>query len=764
MKLINIRRQYKVRSGISGVSDFNEVIQKALDEKQKSKSFKDVGTRVGGSRKEQAAYETIRFEDLSDIERDTVAAERLVTKDRVWPVIDAAAERERGVSSGAAYLKVQIRKNCAAKPSNDKNKRASYVRFLTKLAADLEPLKKTAELYDLFESYRNWKIQEVIKNLLGMDVNVTDERAKELLPKQWSYMGLSYIIPKIIGELCGKSFVNFMYRDSDAARQAWSEANNFAEITQAQSLELVAKFTESKARFIEENEKTLESVKTGDGRFLQSMLSVFTNTGRFSKDLEGYRAFLINYYTERVKKAKEELENPPKRLYARPENWEWADLLKTVKTATKSAEIVINTGVPLAYIKRVGGLRIDEKLLSISVDTNPEKNPITSLFGFNSVQFGNYVKDNEAKEHIRHFLGAAVDLAETLNIDLKEFNQVGGLSIAFGARGKGRAMAHYERGYKIINLTKGQGDGTLSHEWCHYLDNIITMLDTPEVKLGYASDFKEVNTRYGRTFNADIKNEAVKSAMIALMKYIENGKNGPIETVRKVFFAIPREKPYSVYMNDGNREIVPQGTPEETFTYYQSKGDFFSKIAGKDLVEYQEKVIGKLVADLGLNHYTLELTPKSSTAFYYNSSRMKSEYWTKPWELMARAWETYVYEKLRQKGRYNNYLVSETYFDADYSGTGQNIIVYPYGTERSHLIKLFDNLIDTLKKEYRLKDFAPFSQIREDEFLQLSPLTANEVFSAVGKEEDKTIKNANSALALKIAIAKAKIKIALAIS
>lgn len=49
----------------------------------------------------------------------------------------------------------------------------------------------------------------------------------------------------------------------------------------------------------------------------------------------------------------------------------------------------------------------------------------------------------------------------------------GELSIAFGARGSGNAMAHYEPLRQVINLTKTKGAGSLAHEYGHAIDYII---------------------------------------------------------------------------------------------------------------------------------------------------------------------------------------------------------------------------------------------------------------------------------------------------
>ncbi|MEK9231620.1 hypothetical protein, partial [Escherichia coli] len=67
-----------------------------------------------------------------------------------------------------------------------------------------------------------------------------------------------------------------------------------------------------------------------------------------------------------------------------------------------------------------------------------------------------------------------MDMADVLKVPAKALSLNGRLGLAFGARGKGgknAAAAHYEPGQVAINLTKGNGAGSLAHEWFHALDN-----------------------------------------------------------------------------------------------------------------------------------------------------------------------------------------------------------------------------------------------------------------------------------------------------
>src|SRR5206468_9561042 len=89
------------------------------------------------------------------------------------------------------------------------------------------------------------------------------------------------------------------------------------------------------------------------------------------------------------------------------------------------------------------------------------------------VQFGNWMTDDERQRHLRLASGAFADLADLLGLCDEEISLGGTLGIAFGARGKGTALAHYESGLRVINLTRKNGLGSLAHEWGHFFDNMM---------------------------------------------------------------------------------------------------------------------------------------------------------------------------------------------------------------------------------------------------------------------------------------------------
>lgn len=111
-------------------------------------------------------------------------------------------------------------------------------------------------------------------------------------------------------------------------------------------------------------------------------------------------------------------------------------------------------------------------------NVTPEK--FSGAFGFRGVQFGNYVEGPRRQSDLNRAYDSLMDMADVLKVPAKALSLNGRLGLAFGARGKGgknAAAAHYEPGQVAINLTKGNGAGSLAHEWFHALDNYFGQYD-----------------------------------------------------------------------------------------------------------------------------------------------------------------------------------------------------------------------------------------------------------------------------------------------
>lgn len=101
------------------------------------------------------------------------------------------------------------------------------------------------------------------------------------------------------------------------------------------------------------------------------------------------------------------------------------------------------------------------------VDATPES--FLAMFSPYGVEFGNWQTDRAAC--LNQATDALLDLAGVIGVAAGSLTFGGRLALAFGARGHGKAAAHYEPGRRVINLTKTNGAGCLAHEWFHAYDH-----------------------------------------------------------------------------------------------------------------------------------------------------------------------------------------------------------------------------------------------------------------------------------------------------
>jgi hypothetical protein len=91
-------------------------------------------------------------------------------------------------------------------------------------------------------------------------------------------------------------------------------------------------------------------------------------------------------------------------------------------------------------------------------------------FGFRGIQFGNALSNTERQLFVSNAYHSFLVLASILNIENRWIG-AGNLGLAFGARGSGSAVAHFEPSLNIINITRHFGAGSCAHEIFHSIDN-----------------------------------------------------------------------------------------------------------------------------------------------------------------------------------------------------------------------------------------------------------------------------------------------------
>lgn len=123
---------------------------------------------------------------------------------------------------------------------------------------------------------------------------------------------------------------------------------------------------------------------------------------------------------------------------------------------------------------------------------NISANEFMDTFGFRGVEFGNWVSQKERVPRLNMAYDAFKELANIMGVSDKSISLNGELGFAFGSRGVSGALAHYEPGKVVINITKENGAGTIAHEWWHAFDNYLSR------KSGRETSFITRTLDYGR--------------------------------------------------------------------------------------------------------------------------------------------------------------------------------------------------------------------------------------------------------------------------
>lgn len=747
--------------------NIHEEVEERLQKAQANKEFKDIG-RVADLKKTKAAYRIISFNDLFELEKDEVAAFNTIKKDLVWQPIDVNSERDRGVTSGAAFLKVKIRESVPTKPDNSKQKRQAYVSFLTKLQSDLIECYNVDQIERLAYKYAKLPMNEIIAYVLDASFfNKTDEEKAiiEQAVKKTYKLSLIYgnerLIGKLIEEIFSKRFYNILFKKGDTAYEIYKEAKDKEPITEEKSKSEIDNLLTRKENNLAANNASIDKYKNFTINELKNAMNTQWSLSPSSKQLyktniEDFRNWVIKYYERQITRNQAEIENKIQNSKPKSNDWSWFEVKKE-KTEKKSFEnkLIINKKEPLSYIKRTGGYEIGDV----------SANELIDKFGYKAVNYGEYVNDAWSKQHTKFYLQAMSDLGEMLNINIKELNQLGELGIVFGGKGHAGHLAAYFPQTKDINLTKANGDGSVAHEYGHYFDNV--MIDLAE---------RKAQPRLATEYVKYINDVELASAFNDIISFFHKGNAAITPKLKVKFYAVESESAkYSFRRGfDYVHTVVEiQQTIEETIEKYKEL-----LINDQTYYSTQVRVFGYIIHKFGLESYDLDLTLKTSMFFQksaYNwfsycykqprkhdinkfdiitSLNKRTPYWTSNAELFARAWETIVLKKLLDKNRRSDYLASSISLeDVNVEGYSNP---YPSGLELEYLETLYDKLILVSKKVYNLSDFVPYNTNREDtlvefetknkgkikEEIDVVKTPTKEILEAVTKGETKEIETA----------------------
>ncbi len=327
--------------------------------------------------------------------------------------------------------------------------------------------------------------------------------------------------------------------------------------------------------------------------------------------------------------------------------WQLVEFCLTTRDAKKSS-------IPLRKVKQLSKLkRVSKSSPKISTTVNS----LCQEFGFGGIEFGNSVSTSEMESHLRWIALSFHDLQTLCGAEvIHKLNVQGSLVISVGSRGAGTASATYDRQRKVINLTRMNGDGTLAHEYGHYVDNILS--DDSRVYLSQRALKMKPSTSTQVAMH-NLISGIVKAEMP--MQYVGKPNAFPryrVSWIMKPVMVRNKSNPQRAF-DKLNVGMKPQPLANTIATFF----------------ERQISVNGT------------EIVPTA----YADAAKNLSAYYCKPEEMFARAFEAWCEDKLGHSESCNEYLV----FGTNSTNLSQ---CYPQGDERRLFFQLMTNLIETLNQ------------------------------------------------------------------
>jgi hypothetical protein len=147
-------------------------------------------------------------------------------------------------------------------------------------------------------------------------------------------------------------------------------------------------------------------------------------------------------------------------------------------------------GIDLVFQPNDSHVRVGEKIASTYKYADVRF--LENYYGLKAFEFGNWLSQQDRVNYLSGLGLALFDLHKLLGFTPKQIGMNGKLSVAFGARGRGKAVAHFEPAAFVINLTRYSrpkkldkrpanfrrvsliledgGVGSFAHEFGHALD------------------------------------------------------------------------------------------------------------------------------------------------------------------------------------------------------------------------------------------------------------------------------------------------------
>lgn len=316
--------------------------------------------------------------------------------------------------------------------------------------------------------------------------------------------------------------------------------------------------------------------------------------------------------------------------------WTWAET-----TAPKARSERFKFERPAAVdTVRKGGRPIPATITSERVERD---------FALQGTQYGKWMNDSESDRIEASMYGSLLDLADILGVPDRAVSFGGRLAFAFGARGMGAFAAHYEPRLKVINMTRTKGAGAVAHEWGHAFDHWLGD-DGKQGRDAYVSVRGQPAVHGG---------PAVQAAIDALLDAMHGADPKVLE---KAYYAAD-----TAYRDAWRR--APSSIDAAASPVVQA---------------------ARAVLDKAAERWRAARREGGKPSNYTTNSKKAGEYYARPWEMFARAFEAFAEDTLADAGRISTYFVNGT-------RSAGLASVYPAGEERVAINAAFRALIEAIR-------------------------------------------------------------------
>lgn len=340
--------------------------------------------------------------------------------------------------------------------------------------------------------------------------------------------------------------------------------------------------------------------------------------------------------------------------------------------------------------------------------------------GFRGVEFGNWSAQDERQRILNMAYDGLMDLAEIMGVPPKAMSLNGTLGMAFGARGGGRFAAHYEPGKLVINMTKIRGGGSMAHEWAHAMDHYFGELDKPDA---YTTQARGASGWYSEDQYLGVP----RKRMERVGNEWKNVEKMRLDNLRPEMAAAFDEVMRGLFKKQITKAEMVRSLEldlERTEALARSEQVADLKAMYQNMVQNKRQALDELRGDPEGTMYAGRGRTDYANQAQALSGKSVDGYWVRPTEMFARAFESWVFDRVTAMGAKSDYLVHGVEEDR-FAGGAYKGNPYPTGDERARINAAFDKLAQTIKTKETDKGVAMFSSA--DAALPAKPLSLDRV-------------------------------------